>query len=312
MLKKAGGEGYNQENEQVQWIMQLIFDMLSNPNPSREIPVNLRNNTVFQDLYVCLIDIREAMMTLSKGELSKDISGKGFVVAHLKDLQANLRHLTWQTKRISQGDLTQRVDFMGDFAESFNAMVDSLAIARADLEKLASIDPLTQCANRRYTFKAGYHEVRRAQRHKRTLSMLALDLDYFKKINDTFGHSVGDQVLQVTADIFRRASRTTDIIGRIGGEEFAIILPETPVPGALIIAERILSDCRSARITLDDSRIVTFTISIGVAWMQEGNLDFEQLLQRADKALYAAKQAGRDQISIFGLTGSVDTGSTAK
>lgn len=312
MGKKDEKEGNDQTNDQARRIMELISDMLYNPNPSREIPFDLLNNADFQDIFARLMDIREAVIALSKGELSKDIGGKGFVVAHLKQLQANLRHLTWQTKLISQGDLTQRVDFMGDFAESFNSMLESLEIARTDLENLASIDPLTQCANRRHFFKIGYHEVRRAQRHKRTLSMLALDLDHFKKVNDTFGHSIGDQVLQVTADIFRRASRPTDIVGRIGGEEFAIILPETPVSGALIVAERILSDCRNARILLDDSRVVTFTISIGVAWLQEANLDFEQLLQRADKALYAAKQAGRDQISIFGLGGSMDAGSNAK
>lgn len=310
-MRKKGVDN-NQINVQMLRFIEVISDMLYNPDPPREIPADLLKDAAFQDLYMRLMDIREAAAVLSRGELSKDIGGKGFVVGHLKALQANLRHLTWQTKRISEGDLTQRVDFMGDFAEAFNTMVESLVVARAELEKLASIDSLTQCLNRRQFFKIGYDEVRRAQRYKHTLSMLALDLDYFKKINDTFGHSVGDQVLKMTAAIFRKALRSTDIIGRIGGEEFAIILPETHVPGALVIAERILSDCRNARVMLDDSRVVTFTLSIGVAWSQEGNLDFERLLQRADKALYAAKRAGRNQISIFGLHGSAENESNFK
>lgn len=298
MWQKDGKEGSKQEKGQVQRIIELITDILCNPAPSREIPADMFKNAAMQDLHACLMDIREAVIAFSRGELSRDINGKGFVVAHLKELQANLRHLTWQTKRIAQGDLTQRVDFMGEFAQAFNSMVEALAIARADLEKLASIDPLTQCANRRHFFEVGYDEVMRAQRHKHPLALLALDLDHFKQINDTFGHSAGDQVLRVTADIFRNASRPTDITGRIGGEEFAIILPETHASGALNIADRILANCRSARVVLDDNRIVTFTISIGVALLQEGNWNFEQLLQQADTALYAAKQAGRDQISI--------------
>jgi len=299
MWKDVDSEGNQQTDDQVQRVVEVIMDVLCNPNTPGEIPDNVIKNVALRDLYACLNDIREAVIVLSRGELSKDITGNCFVVGHLKELQANLRHLTWQTKRISQGDLTQRVDFMGEFAESFNSMVQSLAIARADLEKLALFDSLTGCTNRHYFFRIGSDEVKRAQRHKHPVSILALDMDHFKIINDTFGHSVGDQVLRVAADIFRKASRTNDIIGRIGGEEFAIILPETTLLGALTVAERILSDCRSMNIVLEDSRIVHFTISIGLACAQEHEWGFEQLLQHADKALYAAKQAGRDRISIF-------------
>lgn len=298
MHKDIGKECDKETNDKVQRIIELLLDTVCNPNPCRKMPVDMISNAAFRDLYGRLMDIREAAKALSRGELSKDITGKGFVVAHLKQLQANLRHLTWQTKRIAEGDLLQRVDFMGDFAESFNSMVQSLAIARDDLEKLASIDPLTQCANRRHSFEMGYIEMERAQRNNHPVSILALDMDHFKTINDTFGHPAGDRVLQEVAAIFQKASRTTDIIGRIGGEEFLIILPETALSGAITVADRILTDCRGSYVVLEDSRVVTFTLSIGIACTQKDEWSFDQLLQRADTALYAAKQSGRNQISI--------------
>jgi diguanylate cyclase (GGDEF)-like protein len=266
----------------------------------QEIPAALKEDTAFQKLNACLKDTRAMVISLAEGNLSeKTVGSKGYVISHLKMLKANMRHLTWQTKRIACGDFDQKVEFMGEFSGAFNSMVEALAAMRAELEQLASIDQLTQVANRRHFFEIASLETERARRYKSPLSLLTMDLDHFKNINDTYGHHVGDRVLQMVAEIFRNVSRVTDTTGRIGGEEFAMILPNTDLSGARAAAEKVLTHCREAKLELEDAQVVTFTISIGIACLHEQDPDFERVMQRADTALYAAKKAGRDRLEVF-------------
>lgn len=295
----------NQQNEsalsktQIREILAPLTDLLNHPAGAKEISPELMTNPDFQELYQSLAVIREFALTLSRGDLNTKLNGKGFVVAHLKALQSNLRHLTWQTKRIAQGDLIQRVDFMGDFSDSFNSMVEALAKTQADLEELATTDPLTKLENRRSFFDKGQRYVEQSKRCKTPLSVLVLDLDHFKKINDTFGHHGGDQVLMSVAEIFRASVRSNDVISRIGGEEFSIILPGENAKRAYLAAQRVMELCRSAEVKLEDARIVRFTLSIGLAQLHENDDTFELVVQRADTALYAAKNAGRNRICCF-------------
>jgi len=281
---------------QIREILAPLADLLNHPSGTKEISPELMANPDFQELYQSLAVIRELALTLSRGDLSAKLSGRGFVAAHLKALQANLRHLTWQTKRIAQGDLIQRVDFMGDFSDSFNSMVEALAATRAELEELATTDPLTKLENRRSFFDKGQGCIEQSRRYGIPMSVLVLDLDHFKKINDTFGHHGGDQVLRSVAEIFRTSFRSNDVVGRIGGEEFSIILPEEDAKQAQVVAQRVMKQCRSAEVKLEDMRIVRFTLSIGVAQLRANDKNFEQVVQRADDALYAAKRAGRNRV----------------
>ena len=125
---------------------------------------------------------------------------------------------------------------------------------------------------------------------------MALDLDFFKGINDKFGHLRGDQALCHFTSIAKNSLRSLDTLGRMGGEEFAVLLPETSIDSAVKIAERIRTELESSPIVLD-SALVTLTVSIGIsAWQVDGTDTIEQLLSRADMALYQAKKAGRNQV----------------
>ena len=285
--------------EQMREILAPLKELLNNSAETRAISPEMMGNPDFQEVYQSLAVIRELALTLSRGDLSAKMRGQGFVAAHLKALQANLRHLTWQTKRIAQGDLIQRVDFMGDFSDAFNSMVEALAAARVELEELAATDPLTKLANRRSFFDNGQRSMERCRRYGGLLSVFVLDLDHFKKVNDTFGHYGGDQVLVAVAEIFHSCLRSNDLIGRIGGEEFAVILPEENSARATTVAERILTECRNAEIKLEDARIIRFALSIGVAQLRANDQDFGQVIQRADEALYMAKNAGRNQVCCW-------------
>jgi len=162
---------------------------------------------------------------------------------------------------------------------------------------LASIDPLTGAYNRRELFTRANAEQDRSHRYKSPLSMLMLDLDYFKSINDTYGHASGDLVLQTFAKACKLQLRNCDIFARIGGEEFAIILPETSLSDAFVLAERIRSETKSMAFTLKEQAIY-LTVSIGIAQLKhEAFEEFNELFERADNSLYLAKSEGRDRVS---------------
>ena len=169
----------------------------------------------------------------------------------------------------------------------------------AELQRLARTDPLTGMFNRRQFFEVGLQEFSRARRYGNTLSLLMLDIDYFKVVNDTRGHPTGDRVLQRLAEIMSTVVREQDAVGRLGGEEFAVILPETELAGALASAERLRAAVEQAEIACatGDGYVVRVTVSIGVAASTADDASFEAVLARADKRLYAAKETGRNRVA---------------
>ncbi|WLD59262.1 GGDEF domain-containing protein [Salinispirillum sp. LH 10-3-1] len=174
---------------------------------------------------------------------------------------------------------------------------DDLSHANQQLHSLATTDPLTELYNRRHFFDCVAVEIKRTRRTNMPLSMLVMDADNFKDINDTYGHATGDRVLQDAASICRSVVRDTDIFGRIGGEEFAVCLPETDELGAKGLAERVLNALRSTPIHFQDNTI-NLTMSIGIATLAVTDHDVDTLYQRADAAMYDAKHHGRDGIAI--------------
>ena len=164
-------------------------------------------------------------------------------------------------------------------------------------ERLATTDGLTGLLNRR-TFNAQLERrMREAQRYRRPLSLLLLDVDHFKQVNDTHGHPAGDAVLRGVARIAQKEARETDIVARYGGEEMALVLPETDARGALVIAERIRKVVAAAQHPTEQGALKV-TMSIGVATWPGGGDSPEALLESADKALYRAKQAGRNRVEV--------------
>lgn len=169
-----------------------------------------------------------------------------------------------------------------------------------ELQELASVDPLTQLFNRRYFSKMAKQLLSSAKRYESALSIMTLDLDNFKNINDTYGHSFGDQVLMLLAKTLQEQSRESDIIARFGGEEFVLMLPKTDIKGAFTLAEKIRKSVQELRIEADNGVEVNFTISLGVSEFIVGdeNENVEEVLKRADRALYSSKRSGKNRVSI--------------
>jgi diguanylate cyclase (GGDEF)-like protein/PAS domain S-box-containing protein len=164
------------------------------------------------------------------------------------------------------------------------------------LEREARTDPLTGCANRRHFLELAEHELARARRYAEEVSVLMLDLDHFKMINDQHGHPAGDLVLQKFVQVCQATLRAEDTVGRLGGEEFAILLPESGRDKALEVAERLCQSVAAAGIATNGKPALHFTTSIGVTSLEREDSNFGAVLSRADKALYEAKRAGRNRV----------------
>jgi diguanylate cyclase (GGDEF)-like protein/PAS domain S-box-containing protein len=170
----------------------------------------------------------------------------------------------------------------------------------AELRRLATTDPLTGAFNRRRFFQKARQEFLRHQRYGHPFAVLLMDLDHFKKINDTHGHPAGDAVLKAFVGTCQGIFRVTDIFGRTGGEEFSAILPETEVRDAACVAERLRDRVMNCRIDVgSDHAPICCTVSIGLTGLHENDVTLESMIRRADKALYKAKRAGRNCVLQF-------------
>lgn len=167
------------------------------------------------------------------------------------------------------------------------------------LQRLAATDSLTGLANRRTLMELGEKECKRAQSLDHPLSLLMVDIDHFKGINDRWGHMVGDRVICATANACRAQSRDgVDVVARLGGEEFVLMLPEVDEAAASALAERLCAEAAAQQVAGDEGDRVTFTVSLGVATFRKG-MSMDGLLGQADKALYQAKTNGRNQVRRF-------------
>jgi len=158
---------------------------------------------------------------------------------------------------------------------------------------------LTGLYNRRHFFDVAQTELERSRRYHHSMSIIILDVDHFKRVNDSFGHMVGDEVLRSQARTSLASLRKVDIMGRYGGEEFVVMLPETNLTSACVMAERLRSQVVSMRVG-SDRGVVSITISIGVAGFDgKTEIDLDTLLNRADQALYRAKGSGRNRYCLW-------------
>jgi diguanylate cyclase (GGDEF)-like protein/PAS domain S-box-containing protein len=172
-----------------------------------------------------------------------------------------------------------------------------------ELQLMASTDPLTGLLNRRRFLEQAETEFLRSQRYQHEQAVVMLDIDHFKTINDTHGHFVGDQVLIAMSRAAENLLRGTDFMARWGGEEFVILMPETPLAGAAILAERLRVTL--ARLAVDTAAgTLHFTVSAGVAARGRHDAGITDIMQRADSALYAAKHNGRNRIQVLASEGS--------
>jgi len=310
----------------------LFRDFIYSKALPDDLPADLSGIEGLPELYADMIAFRNTLVALSRGDLSRAMDSKGFLPGVVKDLQAGLKHLTWQTQMIARGDFTQRVDFMGEFSEAFNAMVAHLSMSVKALNKanqdllseieerktveaalreseerfrrLSITDPLTGLYNRRHFFEMAEMETERAHRYGSFLSLCLFDIDSFKSVNDTRGHDAGDIVLRMIADTSRKAARKIDVVARYGGEEFIVAFPETGIREAGIVAERIRKAIEETRLPLGDGAI-RITASFGVAVFDPASLDggtyaesLQAVIRQADEALYRAKNSGKNRVVI--------------
>jgi diguanylate cyclase (GGDEF)-like protein len=168
----------------------------------------------------------------------------------------------------------------------------------AEVQRLAVTDDVTGIYNRRHAYVLGRGEFRRVHRYGRTMSALILDIDHFKDINDRFGHSCGDQALGAVAGVLRKGLRDFDVLGRYGGEEFIVFLPETDPSAAQKVGNRLRESVAKLRIPSNKGAAMV-TVSIGVAGYEQDVPDLEALVNRADEALYAAKRSGRNRVVLY-------------
>ncbi|KJS88952.1 MAG: hypothetical protein JM58_00015 [Peptococcaceae bacterium BICA1-8] len=164
-----------------------------------------------------------------------------------------------------------------------------------ELIRLATVDPLTGTNNRYSFLERGQTELTRALRYGKPFTLLMLDIDDFKQVNDNFGHHMGDEVLKRMVRKSTVTLRETDIFGRLGGEEFGVILIETDAVKGLVIAERLRANLAKLKIKTG-KKIIRFTVSVGLATLKKGDISIGKIMRRADKALYEAKNKGRNRV----------------
>jgi diguanylate cyclase (GGDEF)-like protein len=192
-------------------------------------------------------------------------------------------------------------------------LATSLSNARmiAQLEKMATTDGLTGLLNKRAMFDDAERKVAAAARFGRALSVLIVDIDHFKKVNDTYGHDVGDTVIRGVGDVLRRHKRNTDVVSRFGGEEFVALCEQTDAKGAMLLAERIREEL--AKIVFHTPMgTLSVTCSIGVATFPDAGQSWEALFKSADEALYVSKRSGRNRSTAWSARASASAAATAR
>lgn len=206
---------------------------------------------------------------------------------------------------LGNGDFSYRIflenqDELGQLAVAFNLMTQKLEQSQKALKNLAIIDELTGVYNRREFNLQLKNELERSQRYSHCFTLLLLDIDHFKKLNDTYGHQVGDEALRIIAALLKQEFRDLDRVARYGGEEFVVILPETSSSIAYAVAERIRQVIAAYPLPIDNKeQTINVTVSGGLATFPKDGESEEALIHNADQALYAAKRSSRNKIIIY-------------
>nr|WP_277344832.1 diguanylate cyclase [Pseudoalteromonas sp. Z1A8] len=177
-------------------------------------------------------------------------------------------------------------------------ILENLKIKQADLQLLASTDPLTQLFNRRHFSLAATELLNKAKQMHSPISAIILDIDHFKRVNDTYGHVAGDKSLRCVADIIRQHCRKHDLLARYGGEEFVILMPDTSSSQAYALAEKMRQTLEHTEVSINKSLSIRLTMSIGITDVKPDNIDLDDVINQADKALYIAKNNGRNQTQL--------------
>lgn len=314
------------------------FGRLLHDVAAPQLPSELEAMDELRQLHAEHLNLRENLAAIAAGDLSKNVAYRGFVFGLIKRHVANLRHLTWQVEQVATGDLSQRVDFMGDFSDSFNRMViqlhdtlthlcevqealtelteslrteiamrttavHALQESEARFRYLADHDSLTGALNRRSFLSLAEKGMRSARENAKPCCVAILDVDHFKHFNDTYGHVDGDTALKHVVRICTQSLRDSDSMGRFGGEEMIFFFADVNLETGYKVADRIRQAIADTPVPLAIGP-VTITASMGLSviqpeWEDERDPAFMQkMISMADFALYQAKQNGRNQVCV--------------
>ncbi len=256
--------------------------------------VTTNNKTYYR--YMAPLYVEESCLEChsEQGYKTGEIRGGISVTFDIGDIQGKLKSNSYMLIILG---IVSTLILLGIVFFFTKRLVNQLSVARRKMEIMAITDGLTGIFNRRYVISKFGVEFDRAKRLNRNLGCILIDIDYFKKINDTYGHLTGDKVLKEATVLIGDTIRTYDVLGRYGGEEFLVILPEANFETAKILAERIRKHLRQNETIISYlSKDAVFTISLGVAEMRDDDKNIDDVIGRADKGLYQAKGDGRDRV----------------
>lgn len=194
--------------------------------------------------------------------------------------------------------ITHVIEYTRDVTERKRAEKEKQYLIK-ELEYLSRTDSLTGLLNRRALIERFNHEISRAKRYDSELSIIFCDIDRLKEVNDTCGHNTGDKVIQAVSETMEGVLRNADVAGRYGGDEFLVILPETPLDGAENLAERIRSAVEKVELRLENGHTIGMSISLGIAKLDTSKEDIDMVTKRADAALYTSKREGRNRVYVI-------------
>lgn len=238
------------------------------------------------------------------GKFDSPVAGYAELLENYKNLLAQTKRLVRmsdsQQKELKQVavELTHKAGLLAATLDTLHQEIAQRKMLESELRRHASIDALTGVYVRRAIMELGELEVKRMERSGEHLVVLMLDLDHFKSINDNYGHAAGDEALRMFVRVCQENLREVDLLGRVGGEEFVVIMPNTEINDAFAIARRILDKVSVSEVT-NETYSFGMTVSIGLSAANSGFQSFDAILARADKALYAAKRTGRNRIEQY-------------
>ncbi len=291
-----------------QEILDIMLSLLKNGTRSFVPPDFIQENEEFKQILAILIATQDFCDALRKGEIDHLTKTKGYTISQLKAVQMELRNLIWQMKEISKGQDYAETSGSTHLTSSFNSMMGNLTSkiqklrqSKKDYQEISSRDPLTGAFNRNALQNEFVNAVNNAVKKKYSCALFYMDIDFFKKINDTYGHAIGDVILKTFVARIYECKRDTDLCCRLGGEEFLILLPNVIESFISNIDERLRKEITEKEIDTPTGAL-SMTYSAGVTYFTpETEITEKELLEiinYADYLLYEAKHSGRDKSII--------------